>query len=66
MRELGRRGFAALARSKGYLGGSRRGALNFLLSRGKLADRGPDPTEAIRWADRVLESFDPENPEVPF
>jgi len=33
---------------------------------GKLSDRGPDPSEAIGRADRVLEGLDPENPQVPY
>lgn len=65
-RELGRKGFAAYARKLGFAGGSRRGALARLLSRGKLADRYPDQSDAISWAAEVLERLDPENPEVPY
>jgi hypothetical protein len=64
-RRLGRLGFAALARRRGFMGGSRLGALQFLLSKGKMPDRGPDPTEAIAWAQAVLDALDPDNPEVP-
>lgn len=66
MRAIGRKGFDALAAKLGYMGGARRGALRQLLRAGRLADRGPDPTEALTWADRVLEDLDPTNPEVPY
>jgi hypothetical protein len=66
MRAIGRKGFAALARRRGFAGGSRLGTLQWLLSRGKLVDRGPDPTDAIAWASRVIEDLDPETPEVPY
>lgn len=65
MAEIGRRGFASLARRLGYMGGSRRMALVQLLQAGKLRDLGPDPTPAIAWADRVLDDLDPDNPRVP-
>lgn len=65
MRAIGKRGFAALARKLGYAGGGRRGALVKLLGRGKLRDLGPDPSEALAWADRVLDQFDPDEPEIP-
>jgi general stress protein YciG len=66
MAEIGRLGFAALARKLGFMGGSRRVALIRLLRAGRIRDRGPDPTEAHEWADRVLEGLDPEAPEVPY
>jgi hypothetical protein len=49
----------------GFAGGSRRGALTTLLGRGKLRDLGPDPGPAHEWVDRVLDQFDPNDPEVP-
>jgi hypothetical protein len=64
-RRLGAKGFAALARRKGYMGGSRLGALQFLLSKGRMADRGPDPSPAIEWAERVPDEFNINDPEVP-
>jgi hypothetical protein len=66
MAEIGRLGFQGLARKLGYLGGSRRMALAKLLRRGKLRDLGPDPRPAEVWAHRVLEQFDPDNPDVPY
>jgi hypothetical protein len=66
MAAIGRLGLQALARKLGFAGGSRRGALIKLQQRGRLRDLGPDPTESIRWADRVLEAFDPDAPEVPY
>jgi hypothetical protein len=65
MRAIGKRGFAALARRLGFAGGSRRGALIKLLGRGKLRDLGSDQSEALEWADRVLDQFDPDDPEIP-
>jgi hypothetical protein len=29
-------------------------------------DRGRDQSAAVAWADRVLEGFDPDAPEVPY
>src|SRR5438270_568584 len=55
MAEIGRLGFAALARRRGFMGGARLGALQWLLSKGKMSDRGPDQCEAIAWSGRVLE-----------
>jgi general stress protein YciG len=66
MAEIGRLGFAALARRRGFVGGARLGALQFLLSKGRLRDRGPDPTEAFEWAERVLDALDLDNPDVPY
>lgn len=62
MQAIGRKGFAALAGRRGFMGGSRLGTLQWLLGRGKLRDRGPDPTGAIRWAGQVLDAFDPAAP----
>jgi hypothetical protein len=42
------------------------GALQFLLSKGKMTDRGPDQSAACNWADGVLEALDPASPEVPY
>jgi hypothetical protein len=65
MRAIGRKGFAALARRRGYMGGSQLGTLQWLLSKGKLVDHGPDQSPAIAWAARVLDQFDPDDPEIP-
>jgi general stress protein YciG len=65
MQAIGRKGFDGLARSLGFAGGSRKGALVQLQSRGRLRNLGPDPGPAIAWAERVLEAFDPDVPEVP-
>jgi hypothetical protein len=45
-------------------------ALDQLVAAGKIRLKGRRPTpeqvaEAQRWADRVLDQFDPENPRVP-
>jgi hypothetical protein len=66
MRAIGKKGFAALARKLGYMGGSRRMALTKLIGRGKLRDLGPDPGPAQEWVERVLDAFDPESPEIPY
>jgi hypothetical protein len=66
MAEIGRLGLAALARRRGFVGGSRLGALQWLISRGRLRDRGPDPTAAIEWAAAVLEGLDRDAPDVPY
>jgi hypothetical protein len=66
MAHIGRLGFAALARRRGFMGGSRLGTLQFLLSKGKMIDRGPDQSAACHWADGVLDRLDPDNPEVPY
>jgi general stress protein YciG len=66
MARIGRLGFLGLARKLGYAGGSRRGALIELQQSGRLARRGPDPTEAIRWAESVLSDLDPSDPKVPY
>lgn len=66
MAEIGRLGFASLARKLGFMGGARRGALVQLLQAGKLRDLGPDPRPALEWAHRVLDALDPDRPEVPY
>jgi hypothetical protein len=66
MAEIGRLGFAALARRRGFAGGSRLGTLQWFLARGKMSDRGPDQGEAIAWAEAILDRLDPSNPEVPY
>jgi hypothetical protein len=66
MQAIGRKGFQALARRRGYSGGSRLGTLQWLLSKGKMIDRGPDQSPAIKWAESVIEGFDPDAPEVPY
>jgi hypothetical protein len=66
MAEIGRLGFAALARRRGFMGGARLGALQWLLAKGKLGDRGPDQSPAIAWAEGVIEALDPDAPEVPY
>jgi hypothetical protein len=62
---IGRLGFSALACKLGFAGGSRRGALVKLHRRGRLRDLGQDPGPDVAWADRVLDRFDPNDPEVP-
>lgn len=66
MQAIGRLGFAALARKLGYVGGSRRVALQRLIAKGKLSARGPDQGEAIAWAEAAIEALDPDNPEIPY
>jgi hypothetical protein len=65
MAEIGRLGFAALARRRGFMGGARLGALQWLIAKGRLRERGVDPRPAIEWAERVLDGFDPDAPEIP-
>jgi hypothetical protein len=63
---IGRLGFAAPARRPGFMGGARLGALQWLIAKGRLRDRGPDPQSAIEWAERVLDGFDDDAPELPY
>lgn len=65
-RRAGKLGFAALAHARGFMGGSRLGALQLLRRKGRITDT---PTEAraqadaIAWAETYLEqhTIDPED-----
>jgi hypothetical protein len=60
MRTIGKAGFQGLARSLGYMGGSRLGALQFLLSKGKIrtsAAAAARDRAAVAWADELVERF---------
>lgn len=59
MQTIGKRGFSALARKLGYVGGSRRGALRIIQARGGLPaprDLSPGETAAL-YASVGLDQF---------
>jgi hypothetical protein len=57
-RRAGALGFAALAKARGYFGGSRLGALQWLAARGKIRITPEELqryAEAERWAETILD-----------
>jgi hypothetical protein len=75
-RRLGAAGFAGLARRLGFPGGSRRGALQELIAKGRIRVSPATlraQAEAQAWLDQFWTDFDPHNPtpttpaeEIPF
>ena len=65
-RRAGKLGFQALARQRGFMGGSRLGALQWLRRKGKITDtpaQAQAEREAREWAEGYLEQhlIDPED-----
>src|SRR5581483_11489911 len=60
MAAIGKLGFQGLARSLGYKGGSRLGALQFLIGKGKIklsARQRAAEASAVAWADEFMARF---------
>lgn len=64
-RRAGKLGFAALAKHRGFMGGSRLGALQLLRRKGRITDSPADAraqADALAWAETYLDqhTIDPE------